>query len=98
MPYARRAIGDEPKPLKHDFTAYDTPGRDIHEAVLSRSRARLTSALLQLSQRDSRCTISVQSHPQDLRTTRLSAPAHSPTSIANAILTSSQFSANRARH
>jgi hypothetical protein len=35
MPYARRAIGDEPKSLKHDFTAYDTPGGDIHEAVQS---------------------------------------------------------------
>jgi hypothetical protein len=34
MPYARRAIGDEPKPLERDFTAYDTPGRDIHEARL----------------------------------------------------------------
>ena len=33
MPYERRAISDEPKPLEHDFTAYDTPGRDIQEAV-----------------------------------------------------------------
>ena len=33
MPFARRAISDEPKSLHHDFTAYDTLGRDIQEAV-----------------------------------------------------------------
>jgi hypothetical protein len=38
MPHERRAICDEPKPLKHDFTAhdftaYDTPARDIQEAA-----------------------------------------------------------------
>jgi hypothetical protein len=33
MPHGRRAISDEPNPLEHDFTAYDTPGRDIQEAV-----------------------------------------------------------------
>jgi hypothetical protein len=33
MPRERLAISDEPKPLEHDFTAYDTPGRDIQETV-----------------------------------------------------------------
>jgi hypothetical protein len=38
MPHELRSISDEPKPLKpdftaHDFTAYDTPGRDIQKAV-----------------------------------------------------------------
>jgi hypothetical protein len=52
MPYARRANSDEPKPLEHDFTAYDTPSRDIHEADQHCSRAWLTSASLQLSRSD----------------------------------------------
>jgi hypothetical protein len=33
MPHERRALSDEPKPLEHDFTAYDTPGGDIQETV-----------------------------------------------------------------
>jgi len=33
MPRERRVTGDESKPFEHDFTAYDTPGRDIYEAA-----------------------------------------------------------------
>jgi hypothetical protein len=50
-PHERRAISDAPKPLERDFTEYDTPGRDIQEAVRSRSSAWLISAHRQLSWR-----------------------------------------------
>ena len=46
MLHERRAISDEPKPLHHDFTAYDTPGQanrqifwPFKNAIRSRSHA-----------------------------------------------------------
>ena len=36
MPRDRHAIGDESKPLEHNFTAYDTPCSDIRLWLRSR--------------------------------------------------------------